>query len=93
MVYVGWFQVRVREVRENGRSSADLSEELKWVKFSGLEWTKDNKGFFYNRFPPPEQADLGTETDSNVNMQLWYHEVCNVNMQLWYHEVCNGNVL
>ena len=37
-----------------------------------------NQGFFYNRYPAPVKAgagELGTETDSNVGQQLWYHVV------------------
>ena len=34
------------------------------------------QGFFYNRYAPPKgSAKLGTETDANVDQQLWYHVV------------------
>ncbi|KAK3254265.1 hypothetical protein CYMTET_36516, partial [Cymbomonas tetramitiformis] len=35
------------------------------------------QGFFYNRYAPPASnvESLGTETDSNVDQQLWYHQV------------------
>lgn len=34
------------------------------------------QGFFYNRYEPPSKsAELGTETDTNVDQQLWYHVV------------------
>lgn len=53
----------------------DLEDELKFVKFSCLAWTHDNKGFFYNRYPPQETSDLGTEVEINLNQSLWYHRV------------------
>lgn len=32
------------------------------------------QGFFYNRYNPPSKSEkLGTETDTNVDQQLWYH--------------------
>ena len=34
------------------------------------------QGFFYNRYAPPKgSGKLGTETDANVDQQLWYHVV------------------
>ena len=55
-----WRTLRVRDVT-TGR---DLPDEVKWVRFSMLSWTRDNRGFFYSRFPEPPagqalQAALG----------------------------------
>lgn len=34
------------------------------------------QGFFYNRYKPPSSNEkLGTETDTNIDQQLWYHVV------------------
>ncbi len=58
-----------------------LQEKLEHIKFSVPAWTHDDKGLFYMRYPPPEQASKsaefskGTETDANQNGQLWYHRV------------------
>lgn len=32
-----------------------LSDEIKWVKFSGIAW--QGKGFYYTRFPEPKKGD------------------------------------
>ncbi|KAF9821009.1 hypothetical protein IEO21_00986 [Rhodonia placenta] len=58
-----------------------LSEEIRYVKFSGITWSPDSKGFFYQRFPTREShgsadQDLaGTETDSDKNATLYYHRL------------------
>jgi prolyl oligopeptidase len=44
-----WSTLYVRELR-TGRQ---LPDEIKWVKFSGIAWTEDGKGFFYGRYPEP----------------------------------------
>lgn len=50
-----------------------LEDELKWVKFSSVSWTKDNKGFFYSRFPEPA---AGQKFQSlTFNQQVFYHRV------------------
>jgi prolyl oligopeptidase len=51
----------------------NLSDELKWIKFSSASWTHDGKGFFYSRFPEPDQA--AAFQSLNVNMKLYYHRL------------------
>ena len=40
----------------------DLSDLIKWVKFSGASWTKDGKGFFYSRYDEPKEATALRDT-------------------------------
>lgn len=50
-----------------------LDEELDWAKFSGAAWTRDSKGFFYSRYPEPED---GAEFQSaNLNQKVYYHRI------------------
>ncbi len=64
-----WQEVRVRRVRDG----KDLAESLKWVRFSGLSWTRDGKGFFYSRYPA---GDEGTRlSDVLEHHRIYYHRV------------------
>lgn len=64
-----WQDVRIREVR----TGQDLGETLKWVRFSGLSWTKDGKGFFYSRYP----AVAGDDKLSAAleHQKVYYHRL------------------
>ncbi|KDP36852.1 hypothetical protein JCGZ_08143 [Jatropha curcas] len=67
-----WVTIKVMRVNDK-KVEADT---LSWVKFSGIAWTHDSKGFFYSRYPPPkegENLDAGTETNSNLYHELYYH--------------------
>jgi prolyl oligopeptidase len=64
-----WQELHVRDV-DTGR---DLSDTIKWVKFSGISWTHDNKGFFYSRYDEPTSGNK--MTNSNKNHKLYYHRV------------------
>ncbi len=44
-----WHTVHVRDVS----SMQDLADTLQWVRFSGMSWTRDGRGFFYSRYPAP----------------------------------------
>jgi len=52
---------------ENGQMLAD---ELRWSKFSGAEWSPDSKGFFYVKYPKPNDQEL---SDVNSTPAIMYH--------------------
>jgi len=63
-----WQEWKVRDVE----TSKDLSDDIKWVKFSGVSWTRDGKGFFYSRYDEPK-----SETLKSVNyfQKVYYHKL------------------
>ncbi len=64
-----WRTVHVRDVA----TGKDLPDAIRWVKFSGISWTEDGKGFFYSRYPePPEGRDISQQIQ---NQQLYYHRL------------------
>src|SRR5579864_2765662 len=63
-----WTEWHVRDVD----TSKDLSDDIKWVKFSGASWSKDNKGFFYSRYDEPKGAAM---RDTNYFQKLYYHRM------------------
>jgi prolyl oligopeptidase len=64
-----WQTVHVRDVAK----AADLPDKVEWMRFSGLSWTKDGKGFFYSRFPePPKGKVLEAALSGHA---LYYHRV------------------
>jgi len=63
-----WQEWKVRDV-ETGK---DLSDDLKWVKFSGASWTHDNSGFFYSRYNKPESDSLKA---TNYFQKVYFHKL------------------
>ncbi|MEG5058894.1 prolyl oligopeptidase family serine peptidase [Microcoleus sp. A2-C5] len=64
-----WQEWKVRNV-ETGE---DLSDHLKWLKFSGASWTQDGKGFFYSRYDEPNEKTK--HEDVNYYQKLFYHKL------------------
>lgn len=64
-----WQEVRLRNVE----SARDGKDTLKWVKFSGLSWTRDNKGFFYEGYEPQKEGNKLTNVVRN--QRVYYHKV------------------
>ncbi|MDC8756702.1 prolyl oligopeptidase family serine peptidase [Janthinobacterium fluminis] len=64
-----WNEWKVRDV-DTGK---DLSDELKWVKFSAASWTKDSTGFFYSRYDAPKEATK--LADINYFQKLYFHKI------------------
>jgi prolyl oligopeptidase len=63
-----WTEWHVRDV-DTGK---DLPDDIKWVKFSGASWTKDNKGLYYSRYDEPKGAMM---RDTNYFQKLYYHRL------------------
>jgi prolyl oligopeptidase len=63
-----WQEWKVRDVQ----TSKDLEDDLKWVKFSGVSWTRDGKGFFYSRYEEPKADALKA---TNYFQKVYYHKL------------------
>ena len=64
-----WNEWKVRDI-DTGK---DLADEIKWAKFSGASWTKDNSGFFYSRYDAPKEATK--LADINYFQKLYFHKL------------------
>jgi len=64
-----WSEWHVRDVT-TGR---DLEDSVQWTKFTNAEWTAEGTGFYYQRFPQPD--DKAALTASNQNAQLYFHRL------------------
>jgi prolyl oligopeptidase len=64
-----WSTFYVRELP----SGKQLSDAIRWVKFSNIAWTEDGRGFFYGRYPepPPGKALEAAVRDKRI----YYHVV------------------
>ncbi len=64
-----WVEWRVREV-ETGK---DLDDLVRWTKFGTVTWNHSGDGFYYGRYPVPEQ---GTRlTSMNLGQKLYFHRL------------------
>ena len=64
-----WQTIKIKRLT----TGQDLDDELEWMRFSGLSWTYDNKGFFYSRYPePPKGRVLEAALSGHA---LYYHAV------------------
>jgi len=63
-----WQTIHVLDVR-TGKPLPDI---VRWVKFSGISWTRDGKGFYYSRYPQPPGGEKSI-SEVVVNQKLYYH--------------------
>ncbi|MBD2482428.1 prolyl oligopeptidase family protein [Planktothrix sp. FACHB-1365] len=64
-----WQEWKVLDIN----TQENLSDHLKWVKFSGASWTHDHQGFFYSRYDEPQEGKPLEET--NYFQKLYYHRL------------------
>jgi len=63
-----WQEWKVRDVG----TGKDLTDHLKWVKFSNASWTRDGSGFFYARYDEPKSDSLKA---TNYFQKLYFHKI------------------
>ncbi len=54
-------------------SGEKLADELHWIKFGGAAWTHDDAGFFYSRYPEPQEGQQFQAVSQN--QAVWYHRL------------------
>jgi len=64
-----WRIVRVLDVA----TGQPTSDEVRWVKYSNLDWAKDGSGFYYSRFAEPAQGQQFQATSEN--QQVYFHRL------------------
>ena len=64
-----WMTVRVVDAA----TGAVLDDKIDWVKFSGVSWAKDGSGFYYSRYPEPEEG--GAFQSLNLNQAVYFHKI------------------
>jgi len=64
-----WQEWKVRDVK----TGEDLTDIVKWVKFSRASWTKDGKGFFYSRYDEPKAGQQLKGV--NYYHKLYFHRL------------------
>lgn len=67
----------------------DLDEVVPRIKFSGVSWTQDSKGFFYSRFKGSREA--ANLEDANSFHQVWYHSLGSAEDRLVFERPDNPN--
>ena len=64
-----WRTWQVMEV-ESGKK---LSDELNWIKFGSVSWTKDSIGFFYSCYDEPKSDEKFQGL--NLGQKVYYHRI------------------
>jgi prolyl oligopeptidase len=64
-----WQTLHVRDLD----AQQDLFDEVEWMRFSEISWTRDSKGFFYSRYPEPPKGKVLEA--ALVGQALYYHHV------------------
>ncbi len=50
-----------------------LDDKLEWLKFTSASWDHESQGFYYSRFPKPQEGEAFQST--NLNNKVYYHKV------------------
>lgn len=62
-----WTEWKIRDVE----TGSDLSDLLKWIKFTSCEFSKDGKGLYYSRYPEAKNE----LKEANYYNKVYYHKI------------------
>ena len=63
-----WVEVRVMTTADR-KPTGDVIE---WIKFSGVSWSSDSKGFYYSAYDAPKSNVYSAQ---NSNQKVFYHKL------------------
>ena len=62
-----WLTIRIIDVN----TGKLMDDEVKWARFTTIDWAKDGAGFFYLRYPEPK---LGVASQASIeNQAIYFH--------------------
>ncbi|MDG2381451.1 MAG: prolyl oligopeptidase family serine peptidase [Pirellulaceae bacterium] len=64
-----WKTLRVMNI-ESGKL---LEDELKWIRWGGVNWLPDGSGFYYARYPKPEAGEQYQALA--LNQMIYFHQI------------------
>jgi prolyl oligopeptidase len=64
-----WVEWRVRDVA----TGKDLDDVVRWTKFGTVAWSHTGDGFYYGRYPVPDEKTRLTGT--NMSQKLYFHRL------------------
>ncbi|MCP4190818.1 MAG: S9 family peptidase [Planctomycetaceae bacterium] len=64
-----WKTLRVMDI-ESGKL---LEDELKWIRWGGVNWLPDGSGFYYARYPQPEAGEQYQALA--LNQMIYFHQI------------------
>ncbi len=64
-----WRVIRVLDVA----TGQTLADEVRWAKFTGVEWHPDGRSFYYSRYPEPPAGEMYTAL--NYNHAIYRHRL------------------
>jgi prolyl oligopeptidase len=57
----------------NIETRAELDDQLNWLKFTEISWSRDGSGFYYSRYPSPESGEQFQQL--NMNQAVYFHRL------------------
>lgn len=57
----------------NLKTGEQASDTLRWIRFTGIEWDSASTGFYYNRYPEPEEGEKFQS--AALNQKVYYHKL------------------